>query len=421
MKKKNLFKAKFLLAMILAFCYTNAICQTIISTIAPTLGNSNGLDLTTSELWISDASGVTEKYTTGGSPLGVSVTAPVNAVSVDPNGELHVLAADSVRLFESDGTPITGYEFPGVDVHHNGGFYYVLDGSTVGMYGPGGANIGGGGSFSNAVSISYGLFIGNFIFADNGSNEVVVMDAGLGSVITTVSVIDPNGAAFLSDGRIVVAHSDSISFYQDDGAGYYLAQSSNMGGTLSNPSKMEVNLSDEIYLLDEGAGTIIVIDPPQPVLPIILSGFEARIFDGKSQLIWRSETEINASGFEVQHSLNGRNFEPLGFVEAKGSNESYNYSHEPNKGINYYRLRQIDLDGFEEYSETVTVNFKVEDLPKAYPNPSNGEVKVNMNASVYSIDGSFLRKIEAGQTQHLEAGEYIIRFENGESQKLIVK
>ena len=93
------------------------------------------------------------------------------------------------------------------------------------------------------------------------------------------------------------------------------------------------------------------------------------------KLEWGTATEVNNSGFVVEHSLDGENFEPLGFVDGAGNANDlieYQYIHsDPSLGVNYYRLRQEDFDGAFEYSDIIMVEsgeFEVV-APVIYPNP----------------------------------------------------
>jgi hypothetical protein len=92
-------------------------------------------------------------------------------------------------------------------------------------------------------------------------------------------------------------------------------------------------------------------------------------------LQWISSSEQNNKGFNVQHSLNDKDFTTLGFVAGNGtSNTQHNYNFTHNKpfaGNNYYRLQQLDNDGKITYSKVITINNK-NGIITAQPNPSEG-------------------------------------------------
>ena len=48
----------------------------------------------------------------------------------------------------------------------------------------------------------------------------------------------------------------------------------------------------------------------------------------------------------------------------------------PANGINYYRLKQVDTDGTHTYSQIVALDFGRSIDLEVYPNPSNGEFRL---------------------------------------------
>ena len=56
-------------------------------------------------------------------------------------------------------------------------------------------------------------------------------------------------------------------------------------------------------------------------------------------------------------------------------------------GTNYYRLKQVDIDGRESVSEVRTVEFDLKNLQvSVYPNPANNIIKVKGNALIIMED-----------------------------------
>ena len=83
--------------------------------------------------------------------------------------------------------------------------------------------------------------------------------------------------------------------------------------------------------------------------------------------------EENNDHFEVQRSIDATNFETILSVKAIGNSsitESYSaIDNKPTRGINFYRLKQVDSDGRFTYSPVVTVKFGTGISPLVYPNP----------------------------------------------------
>jgi hypothetical protein len=122
-----------------------------------------------------------------------------------------------------------------------------------------------------------------------------------------------------------------------------------------------------------------VLDSANP-LPVELSGFDAqRQADKSVSITWTTASEQNSARFEVQRSLNGRDFATIATITAKGnSNQSTAYSSldktAPSTAL-YYRLRQVDLDGTATYSPVLMVA-GTSDAAKVelYPNPTRSTI-----------------------------------------------
>lgn len=137
-------------------------------------------------------------------------------------------------------------------------------------------------------------------------------------------------------------------------------------------------------------------------LPLSLLTFTGKNEINLNTLFWSSTSEINVSGFEIQRSADGLNFDPIGFVKANNISDKSNYlfsDEKPTIGSNYYRLNMIDLDGSSSYSKIIHLNSPSKMDIKIFPNPGNGmyeiETDLNLNNSavfIYDING---RRIDA--------------------------
>jgi len=114
-----------------------------------------------------------------------------------------------------------------------------------------------------------------------------------------------------------------------------------------------------------------------PVLPITLISFDAE-YDQKSavSLHWQTAAEFNSAFFYVERSPNGINFETIGEKIAAGySSQLLSYSfndQKPTRGLNYYRLNLVDLNGVHKYSAVRVVNYDNAIVEcSIYPNPGN--------------------------------------------------
>ncbi len=119
-------------------------------------------------------------------------------------------------------------------------------------------------------------------------------------------------------------------------------------------------------------------------LPVELTTFTAFTKEKEVILNWETATEVNNYGFYVERasaplSINSEmQWHEISFVEGHGNSNSpktYSYlDNSVNSGKYKYRLKQVDIDGSFEYSETVEVNLEIPTefkLAQNYPNPFN--------------------------------------------------
>ncbi|MCF8261878.1 MAG: T9SS type A sorting domain-containing protein [Melioribacteraceae bacterium] len=118
-------------------------------------------------------------------------------------------------------------------------------------------------------------------------------------------------------------------------------------------------------------------------LPVELVTFAAKKVKNQIQLNWKTATELDNYGFEIERKeltgLEKTNWEKIGFVKGRGnSNTTTSYSFadiSPLNNVLEYRLKQIDFNGAYEYSERIEIDNKFIPneyaLSQNYPNPFN--------------------------------------------------
>jgi hypothetical protein len=125
-------------------------------------------------------------------------------------------------------------------------------------------------------------------------------------------------------------------------------------------------------------------------LPVTLVSFTGKAVEKTVALKWITTEEINASHFEVQRSGDARNFEPIAEVDAKGESKvvvEYTFADQtPLPGTNYYRLKQIDLDGSYAFSKTISVLYDAKIKINIYPNPVTDVLRIESSAGLQSVE-----------------------------------
>ncbi|MCX6274393.1 MAG: FG-GAP-like repeat-containing protein, partial [Bacteroidetes bacterium] len=94
-------------------------------------------------------------------------------------------------------------------------------------------------------------------------------------------------------------------------------------------------------------------------LPVELISFSGEPLGKEVLISWSTASEINNEYFTIERSRNGIDFQIVGEVNGAGNSTQtlkYEYlDHQPYPGINYYRLKQTDVDGAFKYSELIVV------------------------------------------------------------------
>ncbi len=154
-------------------------------------------------------------------------------------------------------------------------------------------------------------------------------------------------------------------------------------------------------------------------LPIELLGFTAELTPEKNVLVkWQTASELNNKQFDVERSVNGIDFIKIGSVPAKGNGNSKSLNSyaltdvNPQPGVFYYRLKQVDINGSYKMYNPVSVEFNIEDhiTFKVFPNPNTGTFTLylsgvpgnsNSEISIYTVDGKrvYFNEIDKGSME----------------------
>lgn len=143
-------------------------------------------------------------------------------------------------------------------------------------------------------------------------------------------------------------------------------------------------------------------------LPLSLRSFRGQVKGDDVLLEWRTASEQNTAAFHIERRVDGINFQTIGTVEAAGTSmlvQEYSFTDvAPSAGMNYYRLKVVDLDGRISYSGIVTIRLANDGAAglMAFPNPVQQVLQVRFNAvehdkvNLQIIDGAG-RVVRTGQ------------------------
>jgi hypothetical protein len=160
--------------------------------------------------------------------------------------------------------------------------------------------------------------------------------------------------------------------------------SSSNGGTIwTNLGADAVNTGSN-YVTKNGINqlyrlTLSTISAP---LAVQLLYFNARLENRQTWLNWTTASESNSDYFKIERSVDGINFSSLASVNAAGNSSSIiNYEYKdinPATGANYYRLRQVDIDGHFTLSKQIRIVLSQngDAFLTVHPNPAQQQINI---------------------------------------------
>jgi len=216
--------------------------------------------------------------------------------------------------------------------------------------------------------------------------------------------------------------------YDKDGVQQWIDRYTGAGKTDESAVDLSIDELGDICVtgatgmtLNSSQATTIKYESGSIANPVELSSFSAQVVGWKIVLHWRTESETNCQGFEIQHAtaLVSTDWIRLGFVAGHGttnvvSEYSYIDGSFSNTGTYYYRLKQADTDGAYRYSMTISASVaevSSYSLSQSYPNPFNNETVIRyqipesgkVSLRVYNTVG---QEIAVLLDKELPAGEY---------------
>jgi len=250
-----------------------------------------------------------------------------------------------------------------------------------------------GATWNEVKSTTKGLFSINMISGGNGiacgidGATYKTTDGGATWAETITGLSNLNEVQFINSETVYMA-GDAGSIYKSTNAGgNWSSQESKTNSNLTNilfpsGSAGKQNLLKSTNDIDLGwiiGDDGVILKTTDGGLPVELISFSAYCCNQTVFLNWKTETEVNNFGFEIERSLNnGIKWEKIGFVNGYGNSNSpkeYSFTDRPSGGSAFrYRLKQIDNDGIFEYSQEVKVIFEIPSgysLEQNFPNPFN--------------------------------------------------
>ena len=230
----------------------------------------------------------------------------------------------------------------------------------------------------------------------------------------TVLLSTDGGETWISKGNginknlksVIFTNSTSAWIAGDDGT---VLQTTDLGNNWASYDSVTENDLTSLYFINENIGWFggmngTMLKYENDVLPVELVSFNADVKDSKVHLNWKTSTEVNNNGFDIERKSDSGQpagvevplvggssvgepketiWKKIGFVEGYGNSSSprsYSFADDNTTGgsIFNYRLKQINNDGSYKFSpelhvEIMPVKFAVY---QNYPNPFNPTTKI---------------------------------------------
>ncbi|MCI4670319.1 MAG: T9SS type A sorting domain-containing protein [Bacteroidia bacterium] len=275
----------------------------------------------------------------------------------------------------------------------------------------------------------------------DASKEFLRMNSSYDPLATGITAtISPDGHSITLRGQATLAEYQAVLeqvVYNDtsstmDRQDRFFSVVVNDGGRSSNIASITMSVSEANF-------------------PVEWLFFKVEPKGEAAKLEWATATEQNSYYYEIQRSGDGENFQALGQVEAAGNSQtvkSYNFLDDQVSKISQtkitYRIKQVDIDGKFEYSQTATLNLfdmRSENVKMKFPNPVSQQLPievytqaefrgslsiVSLNGQVVkseSISGNGFQKINMN-VGDLSPGVYLLNLRVGgqtHSKKLIIQ
>lgn len=173
-------------------------------------------------------------------------------------------------------------------------------------------------------------------------------------------------------------------------------------------------------------------------IPVTLRDFSGEILRGAknaTKLVWRTASEHQNAGFDIEKSLDGQSFQKIGFVKGQGAiGGDYAFIDPDFDQKAYYRLKQLDEDGVFSYSKTIAISLEKNNTVKleVYPNPStdghfvikSGELPEGLQ--VINVQGQVIEQKNTPLSTNSQidlsaqpSGVYWLKNANGEMTKVV--
>jgi len=281
---------------------------------------------------------------------------------------------------------------------------FVTNGSSTDVYQ---GNTSGTNTLIGTIPLGYGTATGTDLtvgYSKNASSgtDVEFFNGSIDEVrvwntALTATQITNNMLGTLSGGQTGLVAQ--LSFDEGIAAGANTGLSTAFDNTANN------NHANMINFALTGASSNFVVSPLSTILPVVFQSFTAVARDGQGYLQWQTSLEENSKEFIVERSTDGINYNEIGSVAAAGTSHTlrtYSFTDAtPATGVNYYRVKEKDLDSKLTYSSIRALHFSATGATRvAWTSAASGQAEITLlpgTNEFYQVIDLNGRKLQQGR------------------------
>lgn len=243
--------------------------------------------------------------------------------------------------------------------------------------------------FIDAIHLNDGTTIVRFLLTNNTAAEVISVLIETPNTPKTIGIFsDNNGNSYKAKYTYTATAdqaTDVITFQAQNTKGYANGEKDIFAiivptDVYNLTPSFSITLNAGTNSTTKSFNTKTCEESSATPLPVELESFEGKATQSGIALEWTTASERNSATFEVEHSKDGKTFAAIGKIASHGnSNTKQKYGYLDRRAlpeINYYRLKQVDLNGTFEYSKLIAVSQRAVSTPESvsvYPNPASGK------------------------------------------------
>jgi len=216
------------------------------------------------------------------------------------------------------------------------------------------------------------------------------------------SVTDKNVFLTKAGAQVGTNHASGAGWTGSDGTAVY-GNNADLWGTTWTPAQINASNFGVLFSAQMNAGLAslfltanvdaitITVHYNAGTLPVEFTSFSGAQESQTIRLEWQTATEKNNAYFDVEKMNEDYSWKVIASLTGKGNSSGINtylsYDENP-AAINYYRIRQVDLNRQSSLSETISVDYKTLSArkPLIYPVPASDILNIDCDSPIQNVE-----------------------------------